>query len=628
MHIIGTAGHVDHGKSALVMALTGTNPDRWEEERTRGMSLDLGFAHLQFADGTQAGIVDVPGHERFLHNMLAGASGMELLLLVVDAVEGVREQTLEHLAILQLLGVQRPFVAVSKIDRLDIAERTAALRGIEDDLRGTIAQDAPMLAVSSTTGENIDQLRDALRTALSDMAPRNAEAPAYLPIDRVFTLTGLGTILTGTLMQGSISKDDRLRIEPGNIAAHVRSVEIFGSAQHRATAGARVAVGIGGVDRRILYRGQSVVGPEISAARDFTVRFEALESALPLIRRRTPVRAYIGSAEILGTLVCDRLPDGKNTVSAQLHLRNPVAAFSGVRFVVRRPSPMTLLGGGTVEGRYGAALADRETSDETAVRSIVRERGLRGIDATEIAAAANLRETHVLTALGTLIEAGDVVRVARPLGFVDSAAAGGLLAKALVHLEGAQKAEPWAMGATSIALSRALKLEEPQLVRVLDHFVETGRVAKRGGYYSTVDFTPSLSGEQRALFDRLVPIDDANPFVPTPFAGVASAVKLARVPGAARAFDATLARGMLVKVGDDLYRGSQIARIVARVETHLREHGHMTAADFRDLLGTSRKFAVPLLEWLDAHGVTIRSGDFRTLRKKADPATSTPVVRS
>jgi selenocysteine-specific elongation factor len=616
MHIIGTAGHVDHGKSALVQALTGTNPDRWEEERERGMTLDLGFAHLRFDDGTEAGIVDVPGHERFLHNMLAGASGMELLLLVVDAIEGVRAQTLEHLAILQLLGVQRVIVVASKIDRVEPHERGDALRGIEDGLRGTIADGAQVYGVSSLTGENLAELRDALHAALLQMPARNTAAPVYLPIDRVFTLSGLGTILTGTLMQGSIAQGDRLRIEPGDIAAHVRSVGVFGATPQRADAGTRVALNVAGVDRHDVRRGQAVVGAEFTAARDFAVRFHALQAALPLIRRRTAVRAYVGSAEILGTLVCDELPDGHSDVSARLHLREPVTGFAGVRFVLRRPSPMTLLGGGVIESRHAATFSDQETGDEATVRGIIRERRLEGIDVNEIAASANLRETQVFAALNTLAERGDIVCIARPRAYVDGMAAGELFGKTIDHLELAQESEPWAMGATSIALSRALKTDETLLVRVLEHFVDSGRLAKRGGYYATVDYTPSVTGEQRAFFDSLVPLDDANPFVPTPFAGVAPAVKLSPVKGAARAFDTMLARGMLVKVGDDLYRGSQIARIVNRVETHLRERGHMTAAEFRDLLATSRKYAVPLLEWLDAHGVTIRSGDLRTLRKK------------
>lgn len=371
MHVIGTAGHVDHGKSAIVAALTGTNPDRLAEERERGMTLDLGFAHLRFADGIEGGIVDMPGHERFLHNMLAGAAGMEILLLVVDAVEGVRAQTLEHLAILAYLNVRRTIVVVSKIDLIEPAGRDDACGRIRQQLSATVAADAPCFAVSALTGENMQSLRDALHDELAQMRERNvAGAPA--------------------------------------------------------------------------------------------------EALLETVLNR-------------------------------------------------------------------------------------------------------LRE--------------------------------------------AQRAEAWSMGMTSIALARALGLPERVLVRVLEHFAGEGRLLNQRGYYATLEHQPALTPEQRAFFDRLVPLDEGQPFVPIPFAVVAEAVKTSRLTGISKAFDTMLARGTLVKVGDELYRGAQIGRIVEHVRADLEKNGTMTAAQFRDLLGTSRKYAVPLLEWLDACGVTIRSGDRRTLRK-------------
>src|SRR5690348_16521731 len=208
MHIVGTAGHVDHGKSSLVSALTGINPDRWLEEQLRGMTLDLGFAHLQFPDGTEAGIVDVPGHERFLHNMLAGAAGMELLLLVIAATEGVMPQTIEHLQILRYLNVRDVLVVVTKMDLVPPEEGGAVCASIHESLRGTIAQDAPVFAVSTISGYNLDALRAAIHDALAKLPTRDPDAPAYLPIDRVFALPGHGTIVTGTLMQGSIAVGD------------------------------------------------------------------------------------------------------------------------------------------------------------------------------------------------------------------------------------------------------------------------------------------------------------------------------------------------------------------------------------------------------------------------------------
>jgi selenocysteine-specific elongation factor len=614
MFIVGTAGHVDHGKSALITALTGTNPDRWIEEQVRGMTLDLGFAHLRFDDGVEGGIIDVPGHERFLHNMLAGAAGMDVLLLVVDANEGVMPQTLEHLQILQFLNVRRVIVVVTKADLIDASHRDEARRRIRAQLYGTIAADAPMVTVSALTGENVDALKRKLHDELAGLPPRDAEAPVYLPIDRVFVLPGLGTIVTGTLMQGSIAVGETLAVEPSGKAAHVRSIGVFGSARRRVAAGSRVALNIPSIDRREIARGQAVVGREFASRRSLSVRFTPLESALPLLRRRMPVRAYIGSAEILGTLTVDEMPSQVSEVRAELHLREPVVAFPGVRFVARRPSPKTLLGGGYVEIADAGAASDGVTPAEQAVLAVLR--GLEPVETNAIAFAANLREDTALEVLDLLAQRGEVLRVSRPAAYVDGAAARALFERSISRLEDGHRAEPWALGMTSIALARALDLPEGLLVRILGAFVDDGRLVNRGGYYATLEHQPNFSPDQRALFDRLVALDPAQPLLPVPFLPVAEAVKRSTVIGAGKAFETMLARGALVKVGDDLYRSSQITQIVARIESYLRARGRMTAAEFRDLLGTSRKYAVPLLEWLDTHGVTIRSGDYRMLRKK------------
>lgn len=616
MHIVGTAGHVDHGKSALIAALTGTNPDRWIEEELRGMTLDLGFAHLRFGDGLEAGIVDVPGHERFLHNMLAGAAGMELLLLVVDANEGVMPQTLEHLEILRFLNVRRVLVVATKIDLLGENERDDACARILERLAGTIAAEAPLLAVSAVTGENLDQLKAALHDELAALPPRSIDAPAYLPIDRVFPLPGLGTVVTGTLMQGSVSAGETLVVEPGGAPAYVRSIGVFESTRKRVEAGARVALNLPGVDRAQLVRGRAIVGRELNAMQHFGVRFTPLESAVSLLRRRTPVRAYIGSAEILGTLVLREPLAGASEVRAELALREPVVAFPSLRFVLRRPSPMTLLGGGYVEGIELAAPEAGRNVDEEAVLAVLRERGLEAIELNAIAFAANLREQSAREAAERLVEQGEVIRVIRPPAYVDAAAGEAMFSRVLAQLEQSHRSEPWSMGMTSVALARALGVAEPTLVRVAEHFVESGKLVNRGGYYATLGHQPSFTPEQGVFFEYLVPVDETRPFLPIPFAGAASAVKLSHITGLAKAFDTMLAHGAFVKVGDDLYRGTQIAQIQTRVEGHFRQHDRMTASEFRDMLKTSRKYAVPLLEWLDTHGITIRDGDYRTLRRR------------
>ncbi len=381
-----------------------------------------------------------------------------------------------------------------------------------------------------------------------------------------------------------------------------------------------MALNLAGIDRHEIRRGQAIVGREFSAQRNFSVRFVPLQSARSLVRRRTAVRAYVGAAEILGTLVTDEVSADRHEMRGQLHLREPVVAFAGVRFVLRRPSPMTLLGGGYVEGVDADHSSKGQDSDEAAVLAVLRAKGLEAAELGAISTAANLREPVARNAVERLVEQAEAICVNRPPAYVDGGVARSLCRRMLAQLDEAHRREPWAMGVTSIALARALGVQETALVRIAEHFVEEGRLVNRGGYYAALDHRPSFTSEQHAFFDRLLPIDDVQPFLPMSFAGAAAAVKLSPVLGLTKAFDTMLARGTFVKVGDDLYRGSQIAQVRARVEAHLREHERMTAAQFRDILGTSRKYAMPLLEWLDAHAVTIRNGDYRTLRHAKTPA--------
>jgi selenocysteine-specific elongation factor len=617
VHIIGTAGHVDHGKSSLVAALTGTNPDRWLEEQLRGMTLDLGFAHFVCEDGSEAGIVDVPGHERFLHNMLAGAAGMEVLLLVVDVNEGVMPQTVEHLDILRYLNVRQTILVLTKVDTISAAALAARTNEIGHRLRGTIAHDSPRIAVSSLTGAGLTELRKLICDVLRALPPRQVDAPAYLPIDRVFTLPGLGTVVTGTLMQGSLTQGDAVIFQPSKREARVRSLHVFGSSRQRVDAGSRVALNVPAIDRHDIARGEAAVGHELAARDRFAVRFTPLESALRLLRRRNAVHAYVGSAEILGTLVLDELPAQTMEVRGELLLRDAVVAFPGVRFVVRRPSPRTLLGGGYVEGVDTVSTEEGAPPVQTAVLAILRGRGFAALEVAEIAQSANALEAAVAEALEMLAELGEVLRVARPVAYADAKSAREFLSRALAYLDEFHRAEPWAMGMTSIALARALDVAEPLLVRLLAAFVEQGRLSLRAGFYARLDFSPSLTQEQRSFFERLVPVDDGRSFAPIGFDEIATAVKKTPTRGAGKAFETLFARGALVKVGDFVYQGSQIARIRARLEAFFGERDRMTASEFRDLLGTSRKYAVPLLEWLDARGVTLRSGDHRMLRKRS-----------
>jgi selenocysteine-specific elongation factor len=616
MHVVGTAGHVDHGKSSLVRALTGTDPDRWLEERVRGMTLDLGFAHLRFPDGVEAGIVDVPGHERFLHNMLAGAAGMELLLLVVAANEGPAAQTLEHLAILGYLNVRRTIVVLSKIDLVDTDERGLARALVADAIRGTVADGAPVIGVSTRSGEGLDELRAAIHDALVALPPRAPNAPPFLPIDRVFALAGHGTIVTGTLMQGQIAIGDTLVLQPSGRDVRVRSLQVFGEKHDRVSGGMRVAANLPGVDVAEIARGEVLAAPEFRTTAAVRVRFRPLRG--DLLGRRTPVRAYFGSAELLGTLALDA--PGAAESGATLFLRGAAAVFPGQTFVVRRLSPKTLLGGGTVAGLDAAADDAVDAPDVAAIRGALSAAGLTPKTAAELAAAANVREQRAAAILAELVASGRALAVARPVGYVDALALDGLLARIEAFMRVRQHEHPWALGVTSLAIAREAGLAEPLLLRLLASLAEDGRLAHRHGYYATLDFAPALTGEQRAFFERYAAVDPQAPAVPASLDMLVTEIKRAKIAGLSQAFDTLVATGALVKVGGDVYRGSQIAEIRSRLEAVLRRDKQITVSGFRDAIGSSRKYAVPLMEWFDANGITLRNGDLRVLRASAPEA--------
>ena len=630
VHVVGTAGHVDHGKSSLVRALTGTDPDRWIEERLRGMTLDLGFAHLRFDDGVEAGIVDVPGHERFLHNMLAGAAGMDVLLLVVAANEGVRPQTVEHLAILDFLNVRRVIVVLTKRDLVDASALAEAEREVREAIDGTVAQGAPVIAVSTTTGDGIDALRTAIHATLAALPPRPAGAPAFLPVDRVFALPGHGTIVTGTLMQGTLRAGDTLRLDPPGREVRVRALHVFGSARDAVGAGARVAVNLPGVEVGELRRG-AVLGDDTFAPNAaLRVRFRALrpstssrardttsgQAAHPALHRRTPVRAYLGAAEILGTLVFDDAapPLTATPVGATLHLRRATTTYPGEAFVVRSVSPKALLGGGTVDAGTAAAF-DPVAPDVEALASVLAAGGLTPRSAAELGARANVREERAVEILAELVAAGAARRLQKPVAYLDGAAAEALAERVGESLVRRESESAWMLGTTSLALARELSLDEGFLLRFLASEVDDGRLASRAGYFATLGHRPRLSDEQRGFFERVVVADAAQPFVPAALDDVVGELRRVRIPGIAQAFDTLLATGALVKVGADVYRGVQIAEIRKRLEAAIRRDGPITMSRFRDAVGTTRKYAVPLMEWFDATGVTVRDGDVRALRQ-------------
>ncbi|MBC5806915.1 MAG: selenocysteine-specific translation elongation factor [Candidatus Eremiobacter antarcticus] len=624
MHIVGTAGHVDHGKSSLVIALTGHNPDRFIEERERGMTLDLGFAPLRFPDDIEAGIIDVPGHERFLHNMLAGAAGMELLLLVIAANDGPRHQTFEHLQILNFLNVQRAIIVLTKIDLVDPESVEIAAALALDACSGTVAAAAPVVPVSSVTGQGIDQLKSEIHRALERLPARDENAPAYLPIDRVFAMRGHGTVVTGTLMQGTISVGDVLRLQPSGLQARVKNLQTFGSNRDRAVGGSRVAVNLPGIDVDQIARGETLVASEtLDPASELAVEFTPLPAALPLLKRRLPVRAHIGSAEITGSLRFDgRTPVNGEPVRATVSLSRAAAVHPGLRIILRRLSPKDLLGGAVVSSAIPSSTGDDAQDWSGAphatqsVATVLAAAGSVPKSAAKIASEANVVLPIANAALEWLVSEGRAVPLHKPAEFLGANAHQQLWLAAESFIARRHSGSPWKAGATTAEIAGQIGLanNEPLALRLLDRWRDEGLVAQHGKFWHHPAFVPALDKDQERFFSAGMATDAQSPFLPRPFGDLSSAAKRHSAT-AGEALEALIAFGAVVRIGDDVYRRSQIDAARSAISTALAEHGRATMAQLRDALGTSRRYALPLMEYFDSSGVTIREGDLRRLRQ-------------
>ncbi|HEX9799195.1 MAG TPA: selenocysteine-specific translation elongation factor [Thermoanaerobaculia bacterium] len=621
--LVGTAGHVDHGKTTLLLALTGIDCDRLPEEKRRGITLDLGFAHLE-RDGVTIGFVDVPGHERFVHNALAGLGGIRLLLLVVAADEGVRPQTREHLAIAELLGIPELWVVITKLDAVD--DELAELVGLEvrELLATTRWPEARSLRVSATRGDGVEDLAAALveRARLETVSPQ-PDAPARLPIDRAFAPRGQGVVVTGTLAAGRIAAGDELRLEPGGGTARVRALEVHGRTRDAVTAGGRVALQLGGVELAAVRRGQELLGAGgPGPTRRLLARIRLLDDAPPLAERGAEVMLHIGAAEVparLRPLEPATLPPGSEGVAA-LHAREPLVAARGDRFVVRRPSPAATLGGGeildprwrrprrTELARHLGALA---SDGDAAIAAWAEAAGAAGIDTAEVAlrlgcgpaeAAARLA---ALAGEGRLLAGGERHFAPSAISALSERArrllaeffAADRLAESMPKAELVRKLLPRRAQAHADLHLRWLA-ERGLLVVREDRVAPPGRVAELTGGETGLAAS-ILEVYEGAGLEPPSPLEVARRLQAKPaiveglVKHLVSRKRLARLPGglvfAAAALDALAA--------------------------DLRATGweRFEVARFKERYSLSRKWAIPLLEHLDSRGVTRRLGDSRQI---------------
>lgn len=625
MRVVGTAGHVDHGKSTLVQALTGINPDRLEEEQRREMTIDLGFAWLTLPGGQVVSLVDVPGHEAFIKNMLAGVGGLDAALLVIAADEGIMPQTREHLAILDLLNVRGGVIAVTKAD---LAESPAWLELVENEIRtelkGTFLERAAVLPVSARTGQGLDRLKRELERVLQEVSPRQNLGRPRLPVDRVFTIAGFGTVVTGTLGDGSFSVGDEVEILPRAIRARVRGLQRHQAQVERIEPGTRLAMNLGGLAKEDIRRGDTVVRPGTFDPTSLVdVRLEWLPGAPKPVKHNDRLDFFVFAQEIPARVrLLDReLLEPGGSGWAQLVLEQPAVLAKGDRFILRVPSPSQTVGGGQVVNphptqRYKRnrpeVLAQIETTARGSPAEIVYQflAGRTAEGMREIEHGTGLSEQIVETALEELVKAERVLQLGPRTNFL---ALTGPNWEALTARIGQMLGEyhrqfPLRGGLPREELKSRLGLPARTFDLVLERALEEGvaegeeTLLRRPGF--TVRFPAGLQEKIRVLLDqyRRTPFD--SPTAQDADAAIGS-----------DALNALVAQKQLVRLGDQVLFDPEALRQVADwVVEYLHYHPQLTAAELRDHFQTSRKYAIALLEYLDEKRVTRRVGDARVLR--------------
>lgn len=619
MHVIGTAGHVDHGKSSLVRALTGIDPDRLSEEKEREMTIDLGFAWFRLGN-EEVGIVDVPGHRDFIENMLAGVGGIDLALFVIAADEGVMPQTREHLAILDLLGIRSGIVVLTKTDLIDDPEWIDLVSlEIAEALEGTTLAGAPIVPVSARTKEGLLFLKELLTEQLGQTESRLDSGHPRLPVDRVFSLTGFGTIVTGTLLDGSLRVGDAVELAPEGLRARIRGLQTHKTKRDIAYPGSRVAINLTGINRSELRRGQVITLPgELRPTRLLDVAYRHLADASQPLKHHAAVKLFIGSTEVSGRariLGQDAIEPGESGW-VQLSLDSPTAVVRGDRFILRRPSPGETIGGGIVldsnPGRRHRrfrpdVLARFEALQAGTPEEIVLQTLLRAgpAEVTQILERSGLQTSEGVIVLDNLAQKGLLQRLGK---YVVAAATWAQLADRATDAVAAYHQEfPLRIGMSREDLRSRLQLPPAVFASLVESLVVQERLCETTTLLSLPSHAVTFSSNQQDRIDQLQALFTSN--------GVNSpSVKECRDLVGDDVYAALLDQDWLIQLSSDVvYRANDYAQIMDSLQRFLRENGTITAGQARDLLHSSRKYAIALLEHLDELRITRRIGDERTL---------------
>lgn len=626
--IIGTAGHVDHGKTVLIKALTGVDTDRLQEEKKRGISIDLGFAPLEIPGVGLAGVVDVPGHERFIHNMLAGAAGMDLVLLVIDAAEGIMPQTREHLQILQLLGVRKGIVVLTKIDLVDEEWRELVREEVVGELKGTFLEGAPLHEVSAFTGEGIAELKELIVSATRGLPPRDASGPLRLPVDRSFTIAGFGTVITGTLFRGGVKVGDRVEIVPPGREARVRNIQVHGCDVEKALAGQRVALNLAGIEKWEIRRGSVIASPGYyRTTKLIDASLTLLPGAPRPLKNLDPVHLFLGTARVVARLLLlehEELKPGEKSI-VQCRLSQSLVADRGDPFIIRSYSPMTTIGGGRVldpapsrHRRFRrdsfAHLAELEQEPAAGGDEAFIYRKLEQLliaDSARLAREARLEQKQIKDILEGLVRKAAAVKLGE--SYLAQKVLEEWKGRLLRRLEDYHRCHPLLPGISRAELKAALPAALN--LREYDHFLarlqERGQIVLKGDLVSLEGFEPQPSGEEQAQLDRLGEIYATARFQPP---AAKEALARAGIDGRQQEdyYSYLVNCGRLVKINEELYfHREAYDAALDLLRRHFDASGTITLAQFRDLTGSSRKIVQPLLEHFDQLKLTRRVGDHR-----------------
>lgn len=648
-YILGTAGHIDHGKTTLIKALTGIDTDRLPEEKKRGLSIDLGFAHFTLPSGRIAGIVDVPGHNKFLKNMLAGVGGFDLGMLVVDAREGPKAQTKEHLDVLELVGLSGLIVVITKIDLLEPDELQSAISDIKNFIQKSTFKEAPVVAVASTTGKGFPELISALDKELDKIPPRNPSSPPRLPIDRVFHVPGFGTVITGTLLSGTIHKNDEMMVLPIGKKVRIRHIEVYGEEQEMTVAGSRVAANLAGIEYEMLNRGMVMLplfskeltntATSIMATNIFEGKVAILPEAPLKVKDGGQIRLYLGTAEYLGRIfLLDKKELGQGEEGfAQFRLNSNGVAFEGDRFVLRSFSPLYTLGGGVILKTHASKSRKKEKVEELKIKEIIcgyKEKGkdlksrllnlfqnspgnpftLKGLKEQLKLEQIEIHKTEIEDTLTTLIKEGTICP-AHSSTYILSRSVQASAKQLIRTLNNLSKKHRFKEGFTRNEVIALTKLNLIIANFAIDALLVQKSIKENNGLIALFNHTGELPLNLAKLKDKIFSLLNDNKFAPPTLHSIGDELKIPQ--GILKEIKTYLVeREFIVFINDEIaYPKDILETAKEKLKEFLIKEGSITPAQVRELLGISRKYVIPLLEYLDRIKITIRKEDKRILTK-------------